>query len=60
MLAPFFKRCQFCFGLNTLAVAEIDVVVNQLSRFGKRSKLGAVNMLCLENGGRVFSQSIVI
>ena len=34
-LASQFKRSQFCIQLNTLMIIEIDIVINEPTRFGE-------------------------
>ena len=60
ILAPQFQRRQFCFGLDALVVVEINVIINEFSRFSKSGNLCAVNTLGFENGKEIFSQSIVV
>ena len=55
LLAPQLKRCQFCFGLNTLVVIEEDVLVNESPRILKCSNLLTVDAFRFENGEEVFS-----
>lgn len=48
-LAPKFQRCQFCFGLDTLVVIEIDVIINELPGLLKGSNLRPVDTFRFEN-----------
>ena len=59
-LAPQFQRCQFCFGLDTLVVIEIDVIINELPGLFEGSDLCPVDTLRFEDGEEVFSQSVII